>query len=42
MIDNMAEILTMGLNGRKAVFSKYNNETSKKVVEQVLGEHFSQ
>jgi glycosyltransferase involved in cell wall biosynthesis len=42
MIDNAAKTLAMGLNGRKAVFSKYNNETSKKVVEQVLGEHFSQ
>jgi len=41
MIDNMAETLIMGLSGRKAVLSKYNNETSKKVVEKVLVGHFS-
>ena len=39
MIESMAESLTMGLNGRKAVFSIYNNKTSKNVIQKILVKH---
>jgi len=40
IIENRDETLRMGLNGREAVFSKYNNETSGKVLKEVLAKHF--
>jgi glycosyltransferase involved in cell wall biosynthesis len=42
MINNPVRTLTMGLNGRKAVFTKYNGETSKTVVRRILERYFKQ